>query len=165
MTSFKKLSSIMVLLLMFTGCSSKNNGKEEVVNLYFSDSNAEYLIGEERYIEDATPQKAIQALIEGPKSKELISSLPKELEILDVSVKDEVAYVYIYESVPLAEHGIYGSSTATKTIINSISSTLILNENFGIKKVKLEGDIGDILYGIDINELFDVDMDLIKANR
>ena len=165
MSRFKNLLAIMVLTLMFTGCSTKNNEKEKVINLYFLDSNAEYLIGEERYIKGVTPQKAIQSLIEGPKSKELTSSLPKELEVSDVSVKDGVAYVYINESVPLAEHGNYGSSTATRNIINSISSTLILNKNFGIEKVKLEGDIGDILYGIDINELFEVNMDLIKGNR
>lgn len=67
--------------------------------------------------------------------------------------------------MPLSEQGNYGSSTATRNIINSISSTLILNKNFGIKKVKLEGDIVDILYGIDINELFDVNMNLIKENH
>jgi spore germination protein GerM len=139
--------------------------KEQSINLYFSDSNAEYLVGEERKIKEATPIKAIQELIEGPKSKELTRILPKELEVSEVSIKDGVAHVYIHESVPLAKHGNYGSSTATTFIINSVTATLILHEPFGIKKVKLEGDISDLLYGVDTNELFDVDMNLIYFGR
>jgi spore germination protein GerM len=137
--------------------------KEQSIILYFSDANAEYLIGEARIIKNVTPIKAVQELIEGPDSKELRRSMPKELEVSNVTIEDGVAHVYMHESVPLAKHGNYGSSTATTHIINSISATLILHEPFGIKKVKLEGDICDLLYGIDTKEPFDVDMNLIKS--
>lgn len=135
----------------------------DLVYLYFPDSNAEYLVGEKRNIKDVSPQKVIEALIEGPKDTKLTQALPKELEIINVSVEDKVAKVYIHESVPMKEHGNYGSSTMTRNIINSITATLILNDSFDIDKVKLEGDIGDLLYGIDVeNSEFDVDMTQIK---
>lgn len=143
----------------------EGNNINDLITLYFPDSNAQYLIGEEKNIRDISPQKAVQALIEGPQNKELGRSLPNELEVTDVSIKDGVAYVYIHESVPMSEHGNYGSSTATHNIINSISATLILHEAFDIRKVKLEGDVGELLYGIDTkNTLFDVDMSQIKEN-
>lgn len=144
----------------------EGNNINDLITLYFPDSNAQYLIGEEKNIKDISPQKAVQALIEGPKNKKLGRSLPNELEVTDVSIKEGVAYVYIHESVPMYEHGNYGSSTATKNIINSISATLILHEAFDIRKVKLEGDVGELLYGIDTkNTLFDVDMSQIKENE
>ena len=170
----RKLHLPIVLLLLLTGifvaCTSKEVNKTQTntpmkyqsINLYFSDPNAEYLVAEKREIKDVTPLKAIQSLIEGPKSKELKSLLPKELEVSNVLVQDSIAHVYIHESVPLDKHSNYGSSSVTTHIINSISSTLILNETFGIKKVKLEGDINDLLYGVETNELLDVNMSLIK---
>jgi hypothetical protein len=165
-------SSLIFLIGLFVACTNtvanKNqintDSKDKSINLYFSDSNAEYLIREEREIEDLTPQKAIEALIEGPKSKKLYSSLPKELEVSRVSVEEGIAYVYIHESVPLYRHGNYGSSASVLHIINSITATLILHEPFSIEKVKLEGDISDLLYGVDTNELLDVDMNLIREN-
>lgn len=45
------------------------------------------------------------------------------------------------------------------------SATLVLNETFGIEKVKLEGDIGDILHGIDTSNIIELNMDLIKENN
>lgn len=134
----------------------------DFITLYFAGPNAEYLIGEKRNIKDISPKRAIQALIEGPKSKNLWRTLPPELEVSGVSVKDDIAYVYIHESVPLSRHGNYGSSTSTTYIINSISATLILHEPFGIKKVKLEGDINDLLVDAVKDIPYGVDMNLIK---
>lgn len=170
----KKRILFVISLIFYIGiiisCLNKTaantlSENEEFINLYFSDSNVEYLVEEKRSIEDVTPQKAVQALIEGPKSKELKSLLPEELEVVDIVVKDGVAYVNIHESVPFSKHGNYGSSTVTRHIINSITATLILNETFGIEKVKLEGDIGDILYGIDTSTFLEVNLDLIKENK
>lgn len=134
----------------------------ETITLYYTGPNAEYLIGEERTIKEPTPLKAVQALIEGPRRKDLTRALPIELEATNVSIEDGVAHVYIHESVPLARHGDYGSSTATTSIINSISATLILHKPFDIEKVKLEGDINDLLQGVDIDVPFGIEMNLIK---
>jgi spore germination protein GerM len=96
----------------------------EMITLYYAGPNAEYLIGEERNIKELTPLKAVQALIEGPRKKDLTRVLPIELEVIDVSIEDGVAHVYIHESVPLDRHGNFGSSTSTTFIMNSISATL-----------------------------------------
>ncbi|MDI9215796.1 GerMN domain-containing protein [Clostridium tertium] len=90
--------SLVFCMGLLVSCSNKTAAEtisknEELIKLYFSDENAEYLVEEKRSIEDVTPQKAIQALIEGPKGKELKSLLPKELEVVDIVVKDGVAYV------------------------------------------------------------------------
>lgn len=134
----------------------------EIITLYYAGPNAEDLIGEERNIKELTPLKAVQALIEGPRRKDLTRALPIELEVTNVSIEDGVAHVYIHESVPLDRHGNYGSSTATLYIMNSISATLILHKPFDIEKVKLEGDINDLLQGVDTDMPFGLDMNLIN---
>lgn len=163
------ISSILLLGLLAACSSTKasnvSNSEDQTITLFFSDSNAEFLVGEERKMKDVTPQKAIQALIEGPKDKKLKNTLPEELEVSNVSIQDDIAHVFIHESVPLDRHGNYGSSTATSHIVNSISATLILHESFGIKKVKLEGDIVELLYGIDTNEPFDINWSLVKEKQ
>jgi spore germination protein GerM len=137
---------------------------EDFITLYFSDSNLD-IIGEVRNIKELSPLKAVQALIEGPENKDLHRTLPIELEASMVKVEDGTAYVYIHESIPLEKHGDYGSSTASSQIINSICATLMIHEQFGIKKVKLEGDIWDILgIAVDSNKPFDIDMIQIKQN-
>jgi len=89
----KKIVLFSISLVFYMGilisCSNKTaantiSKNEEFINLYFSDANVEYLIEEKRSIEYVTPQKAVQALIEGPESKELKSLLPKELEVIDI---------------------------------------------------------------------------------
>ncbi|MGB4658869.1 MAG: hypothetical protein WBI07_06810, partial [Mobilitalea sp.] len=46
----------------------EGDAAEDNITLYFSDSNAQYLVGEERNLKNLTPAKAIQALIQGPKN-------------------------------------------------------------------------------------------------
>lgn len=140
----------------------EGHNANDLITLYYSDLNTHYLIGEQRNIKELTPLKAVQALIEGPRSKDLSRSLPIELEVSDVTVEEGVAHVYIHESVPLSRHGNYGSSTSTLHIMNSISATLILHKPFNIEKVKLEDDINDLLQGVNTGEPFGIDMNLIK---
>lgn len=141
----------------------EGNNINDFITLYFSDNNSEYLIGEKRNIKDLTPLKAIQALLEGPRNKGLISEFPEELETQGVIVKGGIAYVYIHESVPLDRHGNYSSEAVTSYMIQSICATLILHETFGIKQVKFEGNIEELLYGVVPDFLHDVNMNLIKA--
>jgi len=140
----------------------EGDNAEDNIKLYFSDSNAQYIVGEERNLKNLTPAKAIQALIQGPKSSELFTSLPKEVEVVDVTVKDGVAYVNLAENVPTKERGNYGSSSSTYNIINSICATLILHDSFGINKVKLEGGFNELLSGVDTETPFEVDMTYVK---
>ena len=140
----------------------EGNNVNDFITLYFSDNNVEYLIGEKRNLKDLTPLKAIQALLEGPRDKGLTSVLPEKLEVYGVSVKDGIAYVYLHESVPFYQHGNYSSGAVTGHFVQSICATLILHEPFGIKQVKLEGNVEELLYGVVPNSLHDVNMNLIR---
>lgn len=142
----------------------EGHGENETITLYFSDSNAMYLVGEKRAIKDLTPQKALQALIQGPKTKGFGRTLPRELEVKYVQIENGVAHIYLHESIPLKEHGNYSSSAATSSFIGSICNTLILHRPFGIEKVILEGqEIQELLNQVIIKDRqLGVNMDLIK---
>jgi len=103
------------------------------VVLYFSDDQAMYLVGEKRTIENPTAMSIVGELVKGPLAKsstKLYGTLPKDLEVLDVQVKEKIAYVNL--KTGLKVEGSAGENMALYSIIN----TLILDKDLGITKVQ-----------------------------
>lgn len=106
--------------------------KTKEVVLYFSDDQAMYLMGEKRNIEDPTAKSIVLELIKGPTS-ESIATLPSDLKLLDVQVKEGLASVdFSGDSVQKISAGSSGEVMAFYSIIN----TLILDKSLGITKVQ-----------------------------
>ena len=135
----------------------KDEKKSSTFQLYFSDSDAMYLEAEEREIVTEDPKAVVEELIKGPKNKNLYRTLPEGLKVLDVEVKDKVAYVNLSKDILEKVQGSTGESFAVYSIVN----TLVLNKDLKIDKVQLlvEGKKEDTLAGhIDISSPIDADV-------
>lgn len=103
------------------------------VELYFSDDQAMYLLGENRTMENPTAMSIVGELVKGPSGQsetKLFATLPKDLEVLDVQVKEKIAYVNL--KTGLKVEGSAGENMALYSIIN----TLIEHKELGITKVQ-----------------------------
>ena len=111
--------------------------KSREVVLYFSDDQAMYLLGEKRNIEKPTAKSIVGELVKGPSAQgkgttKLYGTLPAGLEILDVKVKENIAYVDFKGNVSEKIAGSAGEKMALFSIIN----TLVLDKKLGITKVQ-----------------------------
>jgi spore germination protein GerM len=110
--------------------------KSREVVLYFSDDQAMYLVGEKRSLENPTAKSIVAELVKGPSAQsetKLYETLPNDLEVIDVQVKDDIATVDFKSS---ATEKISGGSTGEGMALYSIINTLILDKELGITKVQ-----------------------------
>lgn len=141
--------------------------KSKEVVLYFSDDQAMYLVGEKRNIEKPTAKAIIGELVKGPivqseGTGKLYGTLPQDLEILDVQVKENIAYVDFKGNVG---EKIQGGSTAEGMALFSIINTLVLDKKLGITKVQflVEGQTVETIAGhYDVREPMGEDKEMIK---
>lgn len=111
-------------------------GKREVT-LYFSDQEAEYLIGEKRGIKkreevEEEAQELIRELIKGPKGR-LLATVPSRTRLISLHV-DEKGVARVNFSKALSKDHPGGSSAEMMTVY-SVVNTLVLNFP-GIKRVQ-----------------------------
>jgi len=154
-----------------TKADSKEGKNDEVksreVVLYFSDDQAMYLVGEKRLIEYPTAKSIVDELVKGPCTQsestgKLYGTLPVDLEILDVQVKDNIAYVDFKGNV---SEKMQGGSTAEGMALFSIINTLVLDKELGITKVQflVEGQKVETIGGhYDVREPMGQDLEMIK---
>ncbi len=141
--------------------------KSKEVVLYFSDDQAMYLVGEKRNIEKPTAKAIVDQLVKGPSvqsegTAKLYGTLPQDLEILDVQVKENIAYVDFKGNV---SEKIQGGSTAEGMALFSIINTLVLDKKLGITKVQflVEGQKVETIAGhYDVREPMGEDKEMIK---
>lgn len=140
---------VCVLLLFFvTGCSPDVGGKTPPVNngaaseqkpveppkvpanemvsvkVYFGTHDARYLVAEIHQVK-AGPQvmqKALEKLVTGPRSTDLVAVVPKATKVKSVVVRDRMAVVDFSEE--LVKRGFGGSATeilAVAAIVNTLT--------------------------------------------
>ncbi len=147
---------------------AKAKKEKQKVQLYFSDSNERFLVAEKRYIprEKAIADQAgelVTALIGGPHT-DLVRTFPEGVEIKDITVKNETAYVNFGKNLSTLHPG--GSASEMMTIY-SLTNTLVENIR-GIKKVKMlvEGkELKTIKGHIDTRHPFSTNRELIVKSR
>jgi spore germination protein GerM len=103
-------------------------GKRETT-LYFSDQEAEFLIGEKRQIRkkeevEEEIQEVIRELIKGPRG-ELLPTLPSRTEVLSVQLDDKGIVKVDFSRALSKDHP--GGSSAEVMTVYSIVNTLIIN--------------------------------------
>lgn len=132
------------------------------VNLYFSDSQAMYLVPEKRKIPQ-TPSLARQAVIElikGPESSDFYTTIPEGTQVNEVYIADGIAYIDLSEEIFKNHPG--GSSGELMTVYSIVNT---LTEISPIKSVQIlvEGNEMKSLVGhIDISMPLLRDEDWIK---
>ena len=113
--------------------------KSREVVLYFSDDQAMYFVGEKRTIKAPTAKSIVEELVKGPIAKndgtaKVYATLPAGLQVLDVQVKENIAYVDFKEQVKIE------GSAGEKMALFSIVNTLVLDKELGVTKVQFQVD-------------------------
>ncbi|MBZ9688428.1 GerMN domain-containing protein [Clostridium estertheticum] len=141
--------------------------KSSEVVLYFSDDQAMNLVGVKRNLQNATAKSIVGELVKGPNAQsegegKLIATLPVDLEIIDVQVKENIAYVDFKSS---ATQKISAGSTGEGMALFSIINTLVLDKELGIKKVQflVEGKNVESIKGhFDVSKPMSENIEMIK---
>jgi len=132
------------------------------VNLYFSDSQAMYLVPEKRKISQ-TPSLARQAvneLIKGPESSDFYPTIPEGTQVNEVYIVDDIAYIDLSEEIFKNHSG--GSSGELMTVYSIVNTLTEIPPIEGVQ-ILVEGNEMKSLVGhIDISMPLLRDEDWIK---
>lgn len=132
------------------------------VNLYFSDSQAMYLVAEKRKIPQAPSlaRQAVVELIKGPESSELYPTIPGGTQVNEVYIFDDIAYIDL--SKEIFENHPGGSSGELMTVYSIVNTLTEIPTIKGVQ-ILVEGNEMKSLVGhIDISMPLLRDEDWIK---
>jgi len=132
------------------------------VNLYFSDSQAMYLVPEKRKIPPTTSlaKQVVVELIKGPASSDLYSTIPEDTRVNEVYIADDIVYVDLSEEVFKNHPG--GSSGELMTVYSIVDSLTEISPIKGVQ-ILVEGNERNSLVGhVDISMPLLRDEDWIK---
>ena len=137
---------------------------EEVVevNLYFSDSQAMYLVAEKRKISQAPSlaKQAVVELIKGPESSDLYPTIPEGTQVNEVYIVDDIVYIDLSEEIFKNHPG--GSSGELMTVYSIVNTLTEIPMIKGVQ-ILVEGNEMKSLVGhIDISMPLLRDEDWIK---
>lgn len=132
------------------------------INLYFSDSQAMYLVSEKRKIPQTTSlaKQVVVELIKGPTSSDLYSTIPEGARVNEVYIADDIVYVDLSEEVFKNHSG--GSSGELMTVYSIVNSLTEISPIKGVQ-ILVEGNERNSLVGhVDISMPLLRDEDWIK---
>jgi len=132
------------------------------VNLYFSDSQAMYLVSEKRKIPQTTSlaKQVVVELIKGPDSSDLYSTIPEGTRVNEVYIADDIVYVDLSEEVFKNHPG--GSSGELMTVYSIVNSLTEISPIKGVQ-ILVQGNERNSLVGhVDISMPLLRDEDWIK---
>lgn len=160
------LAAVLILIsaaILLAGCGKASNNppvqdnkppaaaapdeKKETVNLYFSDSQAQYLKPEKREItrkSGSLEEDVLNELIKGPAATGLLRTIPQETRLLSVNVAGGVAEVNFSKEFKTKHWG--GSSGETMTLY-SVVNTLAKLPGITSVQFMVEGKKMDTLAG------------------
>jgi len=121
------------------------------VTLYFSDSQAMYLVPEKRKIPQTSSlaRQAVIELIKGPENSDLYSTIPEGTQINEVYVADDIAYIDLSEEIFKNHPG--GSSGELMTVYSIVNTLTEIPPIKGVQ-ILVEGNETKSLVGhIDIS--------------
>lgn len=120
--------------------------REAEVTLYFSDSDAQYLIPESRRIreiEDSAKQAVVE-LIKGPNNNNLYPTVPPTTKVNTLFISNGIAYIDLSSEV-ITEHS--GGSTGELLTVYSIVFTLTSFPEIDKVQILVDGHSGETLVG------------------
>ena len=121
-------------------------GDKVAVKVYFGTHNAKYIAAEVHQLKNDAflMQRAMEILVAGPKSTELVAVVPKATKVKSVVVKDKTAFVDF--SAEIAKRGFAGSSTEILAV-GAIVNTLTEFPEVEQVQILVEGKKVDTLFG------------------
>jgi spore germination protein GerM len=128
--------------------------KKVEIELYFGNNQGDKIIKEMRSVKANSnlPKAAMEQLIAGPESKDLIDTIPEGTKILNVDIIKGVAYANFSNELS-TKH--WGGSAMEALTIQSIVDTLSQFNGVAQVKIMLDGSPADTIAGhIDISQPF-----------
>ena len=149
---------------IITDHSQVSSDKVSVV-LYFSDSNAMYLVPETRRISVKEGEKMskviVQQLLKGPQDKSLLQTLPADISVLSTETKDGICFVNLSaDFVTKASGGTTGETLAVYSIVNSLCELKDVNKVQILSEGKKIEEFGHI----DLSEPFGKNNSLVEKS-
>ncbi len=142
---------------------TNSDSEYKMVNIYFSDENGEYLVGELRSMPESNYlEQAIIELLEGPDADNLVSLIPSSTKLLGVSIDNKIAKINF--SKEFVDDKIE-SGIVDKLVIFSIANTATEFEEINSVEVYIEGEKLDIYGTLDISGPIFRDPLIIKTNE
>lgn len=132
------------------------------VNLYFSDSQAMYLIPEKRKISQipSLVRQAVNELIKGPENSDFYRTIPEGTQVNEVYISDDIVYIDLSEEIFKNHPG--GSSGELMTVYSIVNTLTEIPPIKGVQ-ILVEGNEMESLVGhIDISMPLLRDEDWIK---
>lgn len=115
------------------GTNPSDNGNTVDLTLYFSDSQAQYLVAEKRTVakQDDIYRTAVEELIKGPKDSAHAPTVPDKMILVNISVENGTATVDFGKAMnTLAPRGTAGEKMFIYSIVDTLTGFS------GIQKVK-----------------------------
>ena len=137
----KYLISIVLLLVMLTGCSLPGAGTEEaeVIQLYYGSEGNEDIVFEERQVTfqqcDDRYKVVLEELIAGPEDETLVANIPADTVVYG-TIKQKDALLVNLSS----EFNNFGGSIAEIVAVGSVVNTLTQFEEINRVKILIEGE-------------------------
>jgi germination protein M len=132
------------------------------VNLYFSDSQAMYLIPEKRKIPQipSLARQAVNELIKGPENSDFYRTIPEGTQVNEVYIADDIVYIDLSEEIFKNHPG--GSSGELMTVYSIVNTLTEISPIKGVQ-ILVEGNEMESLVGhVDISMPLLRDEDWIK---
>lgn len=138
-----------------------NSSVETTLALYFSNADGTKLVKESRkvhYSSNISMEKLVmEQLLEGPKSSELVATIPSGTTLISVSLVEGVCYVNLGESFRTQSSSVF-EEIMLYSIVNSLS------ELSGVTKVQLAingSTEGAVKYNYELSKMYEKNTDLI----
>jgi len=130
--------------------------------VYFSNSQAAYLIPERREVKkNQLYSNLIQELIAGPNSEELNKTIPPQTELLGVRVKDKIARVDFSQEL-MDDH--WGGTAGETMTVYSIVNTLTQFNSVDQVQILIAGQQVETLAGhIELSQPISFNSQIIKS--
>lgn len=139
-----------------------NSSQKATLTLYFSDKKGKQLLSEKRevhYSSNTSLEKLVmKQLIEGPKTSELLATIPSGTKLITVTVVDKVCYVNLDEMF-LNQNQTITEQVVLYSIVNSLTEL----EHVDKVQISINGDTsGKVRYAYELATMYEADSDLLK---
>jgi germination protein M len=121
------------------------------VKVFFCDDQGEKLVAESHEVDAQSnlPKAAIEQLIAGPDSKDLVDTIPEGTKLLDLDIVNGIAYANFSEELS-TKH--WGGSAMEALTVQSIVNTLTQFDDIKKVKILLDGSTAETIAGhVDIS--------------
>ncbi len=156
-----------VIVFLVLNKSAPENGETEMLTdeviLYFSTRDAMYLVGEKREVAvEEIYFNTVAGLIEGPRASDLSPTIPEEVKLLGIEIKDGTASINFNQAL-IENH--WGGSSGESLTVYSVVNTLTQFPDIDRVQFLIEGEKVETLAGhIYLTEPIDRNEDIIKNN-